>query len=193
MTTAPAIGTTACSAKQATIRPCWRMLPSGLRRREDPSIRVPASAAAPAGSHRFRLPLRHARQLPQDGTKQNATWSPGESPLTSRSDRRDHSGALMAEHHRPAAAAQVAVGQVHVGVTHARGRDADQHLAAPRRLEQHRLDAHRHARLAEHHGAHGQRVAHRRPRPASAAVVAAGRLARPFEALTPQSSHHRPG
>ena len=83
MTTAPAIGTTACSAKQATIRPCWRMLPSGLRRREDPSIRVPASAAAPAGWHRFRLPLRHARQLPQDGTKQNATWSPGEIPLTS--------------------------------------------------------------------------------------------------------------
>ena len=41
--TAPAAGTTAYSAKHATIKPCWSTVPSAARRREVPSISIPAT------------------------------------------------------------------------------------------------------------------------------------------------------
>ena len=56
---APAAATTAYSAKQATVRPCWRRPPSAPRRRELPSGRLPATDSRPTGSHSVRRPDRH--------------------------------------------------------------------------------------------------------------------------------------
>ena len=81
--TAPAAGTTAYSAKQATIRPCWSTVPSSARSRELPSISIPATPWRAAVSHSVRRPDRQARQAPHDGTKQNATWSPATTSTTS--------------------------------------------------------------------------------------------------------------
>ena len=72
--------------------------------------------------------------------------------------RLDHPGALVAEDHRPAARAERAVGEVQVGVADAGGRDPDQHLAGTRSFEQHPLGADRLARLAQHAGAHLDRL-----------------------------------
>ena len=71
--TAPAAGTTAYSAKQATMKPCWSSVPSRARRREVPSISIPATPLRPAGSHSVGRPDRHGPQMPHAGTRQNAT------------------------------------------------------------------------------------------------------------------------
>jgi hypothetical protein len=47
---------------------------------------------------------------------------------------------------------------VDVGVTDAGGGDADEHLAAAGTGEQHGFDRHRAARLAQHRGAHFDRL-----------------------------------
>ena len=75
--TAHAAGTTARSAKQATKLKCCAGRPSPSRSRLVPSSSIPAHARSPATSQRLRRPAAHARQRPHDGTKQNATWSPG--------------------------------------------------------------------------------------------------------------------
>ena len=119
-TTAPAVGTTACSAKQATIRPWWS---DAAVRAAQPRGSVHQGArqrSAPAGSHRFRLPRRHARQFAAGRDEAERDVVAGRDPADVGLRSPHHAGALMAEHHRPAAAAQVAVGQVHVGVTDAR-------------------------------------------------------------------------
>ena len=77
------------------------------------------------------------------------------------SDRLDDARSLVAEHHRPAAGPEPAVRQMQVGVADARGGDAHEHLATPRRLQQHRLDAHRTTRLAEHASPHVNRMGRR--------------------------------
>src|ERR1035437_9030833 len=80
---APAAVTTACSAKQATVSPCWRTVPSAARSRELPSSSVPATEVRPTGSHSVRRPLRQAGQTPQGGTRQKTTGAPGARPVTS--------------------------------------------------------------------------------------------------------------
>ena len=75
--TADPTGTTHDSAKHDT-KLKWRSRsPSTVRSRVVPSDIVPFHAAAPAGSHRFRLPARHWRHAPHAGTMQNTTRSPG--------------------------------------------------------------------------------------------------------------------
>ena len=69
-------------------------------------------------------------------------------------ERGHHPRALMAEHDRPAAFAELAVGEVHVGVADPGGRDADEDLARPGRIEQHGLDRRRAAGLTQDAGAH---------------------------------------
>ena len=64
-------------------------------------------------------------------------------------DRLDDAGALVPEHDRPAAVAEVALGQVQVGVAHARRGHPHEHLVLPGRIEQECLDAERHALLLE--------------------------------------------
>ncbi len=81
--TAHAAGTTQRSAKHETKLKCWTGVPSGSRRRELPSSSAPAQAAAAAASQRLRRPAAQARQAPQEGTKQNATGSPGPRSATS--------------------------------------------------------------------------------------------------------------
>ena len=55
-------------------------------------------------------------------------------------DRLDNPRALVTEDHRPASVAELAVGEPHVGVTHAGCGDADEHLVRLRRIELHVLD-----------------------------------------------------
>ena len=65
--------TTACSAKQAIVRPCWRVSPAASRSRRAPVGRFPATDWAPTGSHSVRCPDRHAAQVPHEATRQNTT------------------------------------------------------------------------------------------------------------------------
>ena len=58
----------------------------------------------------------------------------------------------MAEHHRPAAVAERAVGEVDVGVADAGGGDPDEHLAAPWWIERDGLDRDRLTRAPQHDG-----------------------------------------
>ncbi len=90
--------------------------------------------------------------MPHDGTMQSTTWSPGLTVVTAGADRLDDSGALVTEDHRPAAVAELAVEQAQIGVAHAGGGEADEHLRRPGRREGDRLDAGP-ARLAQHIGA----------------------------------------
>jgi hypothetical protein len=76
-----------------------------------------------------------ARQLPHGATKQNATRCPGSTPGDAGPDGLDHAGALVAQHGRPAAAPEVPVGQVHVGVADPGRRDPHLDLARARRVE----------------------------------------------------------
>src|SRR5439155_2760217 len=64
-------------------------------------------------------------------------------------DRFDHTRALVAEHHRPAAVAEGSVGQEEVRMADARGRDADENLTRLRRVELDVLHPYRSARLVE--------------------------------------------
>jgi hypothetical protein len=75
--TADAPSITTRSEKQATINPCCRVAPSASCSRDVPSIRVPRAMFAPATSQSVGRPARQAVQRPHDGTKQNATRSPG--------------------------------------------------------------------------------------------------------------------
>ena len=74
--TAPAAATTVCSAKHAVISACCSVVPFECSRLV-PSRSTPAKALRPAGSQRFGRPERQERQLPQAGTNDKATWSPG--------------------------------------------------------------------------------------------------------------------
>ena len=65
----------------------------------------------------------------------------------------DHSRALVPHDHRPAPAAELAVRQPHVRVTHARGRDAHEHLVVAGRRELDLFDHERLPRLVEDGGA----------------------------------------
>ena len=60
---------------------------------------------------------------------QKPTWSPGATCVTAAADLLHDARALVAEHHRPAPVAELAVHQPHVGVADARRRDSDEHLA----------------------------------------------------------------
>ena len=68
-------------------------------------------------------------------------------------DRLDDARALVAEDRRPAAVAQVAVGEADVRVADAGGRDAHEHLARPRRVERDGLHAQRRVALVQDGGA----------------------------------------
>ncbi len=125
-------------------------VPSGRSSREVPSISVPATECSAAGSHRFGRPATHMRHAPHGGTKQNATAVAGGDVRDARADRLDDAGALVPEHDRPAAVAQVALGEVQVGVAHARSRHAHEHLVVLGRVQQQPLDAHRQAVALEH-------------------------------------------
>jgi hypothetical protein len=52
-----------------------------------------------------------------------------------RADRLDEPGALVPEHHRPSSVAELAVGQPHIRMAHARGGDAHEHLVVLGRVE----------------------------------------------------------
>jgi len=78
-----------------------------------------------------------------------------------RPDALDHAGALVPEHHRPAAVAEVALGQVQVGVADACRRDPHEHLAVAGRVELDRLDRERGPRRVEDGGPDAERPAHR--------------------------------
>ena len=133
--TAQPAGTTQCWAKQETKLKCCSAVPSASRRRELPSSSVPAQAAAAAASQRLRLPAVQARHSPQAGTKQNATGSPGADVRHAVADRLDDAGALVTEHDRMAPGAEMAVGEVQVGVADPGGGHAHQQLARARRLQ----------------------------------------------------------
>jgi hypothetical protein len=66
--------------------------------------------------------------------------------------RLDDAGALVAEHGRPAAVAEVALGQVQIGVAHARRGHPHEHLVVAGRVEQQRLDAQRGALVLQDGG-----------------------------------------
>jgi hypothetical protein len=66
-----------------------------------------------------------------------------------RADLLDDPGAFMAEHHRPATAAQRALCKMEIGVADARGRDAHEHLVVSRRIELDLLDVDRPPRLVQ--------------------------------------------
>ena len=65
-------------------------------------------------------------------------------------DRLHDARALVSEHDRPAPVAEVALGEMQVGVAHAGGGDAHQHLVGVRRVKQQLLDAHRLSLALEH-------------------------------------------
>ena len=131
--TAPFAATTVRSAKHAVIRPCCSVVPSGRCSRDVPSISMPFEPFSPAGSHRLNRPARHASHDRHDGTKQNATWSPGTTWVTPLAHRLDDPGTFVTEHHRPAARSERAVGEVQIGVADAGRRDAHEHLVGLRR------------------------------------------------------------
>ena len=81
----------------------------------------------------------------------------GDEPGHVVAHRFDHPCALVAEDDRPAAVAQVSVGEVEVGVADAGRGDTNQDLAALGRIELHFLDGHRQARFAHHTRSHLQR------------------------------------
>jgi hypothetical protein len=66
--------------------------------------------------------------------------------------RLDDTGALVSQHGRPPPVAQVALGQMQVGVAHAGRGHPHQHLVVAGRVEQQRLDAQRRALVLEHGG-----------------------------------------
>ena len=104
--------------------------PAPSRSREVPSISVPRTALAPAGSQRLRRPARQERHCPHDGTKENATRSPGATWVT-RSPTDSTTPAPSCPStigQRPSPSASV--GEVHVGVAHAGG---GHRARAPRR------------------------------------------------------------
>ena len=149
--TADPTGTTQDSAKHDT-KLKWRSRsPSTVRSRVVPSDIVPFHAAAPAGSHRFRLPARHWRTRAARGHEAERDAVAGRVTHDVRTDRLDHAGTLVTQDDRHAFGPEVALRQVEVGVAHARGGDAHAHLP----------------RLREDRGA--------RPRPTSARPCDAGR------------------
>ena len=66
-------------------------------------------------------------------------------------------GALVAQHHRPAAGAEAAVSEVDVGVADPGRGDPDEHLAGPWRRQLHRLDRRHPPGLTQDAGPHRQR------------------------------------
>ena len=80
--TADAASITQRSAKHATISPCCSVSPAGSCSREVPSISVPRAMFTATISQRVVRPARHCGQRPHDGTKQNATRSPGATWVT---------------------------------------------------------------------------------------------------------------
>ena len=94
------------------------------------------------------------------GRAASARWNEGQDHVVARgeaghlgADRLDDPGALVAEHHRPAAGAELAVGEAHVGMADPGGDDPHEHLAGARRIERHRLGGDRPARLTQDAGA----------------------------------------
>ena len=138
-------------AKQATINPCWSTAPSSPRSREVPSISVPGDAVGASGLAQGRgAPRGTRRHSPQDGTKQNATWSPGARPATPAPTASTTPAPSWPSTIGQRPSPSRPVGQVKVGVADAGRRDPDEHLVAALGLEQHPLDRNRPTRLAEH-------------------------------------------
>ena len=98
-----------------------------------PSSSVPAHASVARRPRRgCGARPRHARQRAARGDEAERDVVAGRHVVDALPDRLDHAGALVAEHDRHAAVAQVPLGQVQVGVAHARGGDPDEHLARRR-------------------------------------------------------------
>ena len=141
--TAHAAGTTARSAKQATKLKCCAGRPSASRSRLVPSSSIPAHARSPATSQRLRRPAAQAAAAPAGGDEAERDVVAGRDVVDALPHGLDDAGALVPEHHRHAAGAEVAVGEVEVGVAHAGGGDAHEQLAGARRLELDLLDGER--------------------------------------------------
>lgn len=74
-------------------------------------------------------------------------------------DGLDHARSLVAEYDRKPVS-EMAVGEVQIGVAHARRTDPDEHLAGPRRVEQDVLDGCRIPRASPHGGPDGYGLTH---------------------------------
>ncbi len=77
--------------------------------------------------------------------------------VDSHADGFDDAGALVPEHHRPPAPAELPVRQANVGVADTGSCDADEHLAGLRRIELDLFDLDGATRLAEDDGSHPTR------------------------------------
>ena len=99
--------------------------------------------------HRFVRGSMQWTHVPHSGAKSVTTWSPGAQRGDALADRLDDAGSLVAEHARGVAGRVGAGGGVEVGVAHAAGVHADEHLAGPGPVELDVLDDERPAELLE--------------------------------------------
>src|ERR687897_176550 len=145
----------AASRSTATMRPAPAVLPARAveqRPRPRPGARDLAEVAPPR---------RAGRAAPAGGHEAERHMVAGGHVRDALPHRLDHAGALVAEHHRHAAGAEVAVGEVQVGVADAGGGDAHEQLAGARRVELELLHGERLVVRVQHGGAdlHAMRCA----------------------------------
>ena len=127
------------TARDATIRPCCNTPPSAPRNRDEPSISIPATPLRAAVSHSVPAPRPAGAAPTARGHEAERHVVAHDNVDDVLADRLYDARALLTEHHRPAAAAERPICQVHVGMTHARSRNPHQHLTAAGRGQHHRL------------------------------------------------------
>ena len=126
-TAAPA-GTTQRSAKQETkLKCCTGRRPGRAGATCRPAACRPTPPARPSRTGSPPGGARRARAAGGDEAERHR--SPGATCVDALAHRLHHAGALVAQHDREAPLAEVAVGQVQVGVADAGGGDAHEHLA----------------------------------------------------------------
>ena len=131
--------TTAYSAKQATLKQCCNAAVVGIGQTR---AAVGQDAREPVGAGRLaQRAVTDAAGLAlaaRDDHRQHDVIA-GRQMLDARADGVDDTGTLVAEHERPAAVAEFAVGEVQVGVADAGGGDPDADLAGAGSGQRHGL------------------------------------------------------
>ena len=124
-----------------------------------PSPSTPRLLCSPAGTQRLAWPAWHCAQLPQEGTKQNATRSPAATCATPAPTASTVPAPSWPSTIGCRSLPEVPVRQMHVGVADAGRGDPHQHLAGAGRRQLQLLHRQGRAHLAQHrsHDSHATR------------------------------------